>query len=68
MGVCQAQMPACNGCAVSIFPKVDCEHDAENLSHTPFDAMAYWACIVAVSLATLVVLCGGAGYLYGWLG
>ena len=68
LGVCQANNPACNRCAVSIIPSVDAERNAADCMPSAVDDLAYFACLGAVGLATIVVVCGGAGYLMGWLG
>lgn len=67
-GVCQARMPACNGCTVKCLPSVDTDthHDP---SPTSFGSLAEevcaWIATAAVALGTVAVLFGVAGYLWG---
>lgn len=64
LGVCQARMPACNGCTIQCIPDVNADRSPTELDGLVED-IAAWAVIAAMGLATLAVVAGVAGYLWG---
>lgn len=68
LGVCQARMPACNGCVVKCLPGVNTDTDPSPTSlDSLVEEVSAWIATAAVALATVAVLFGAAGYFWGGL-
>jgi anti-sigma-K factor RskA len=64
LGVCMGDNPACQMCAIERETRrLAAEADQRDV----WDRIAYWTAVIAVSVATVVTLCGIAGFAYGRL-
>lgn len=64
LGVCQDRTPACGSCpkTVPLMELADFDADAPLL--TPIERVGYWVATTALTLASIAVLCGLAGWAY----